>query len=168
MEISQGNIHVYQVDEKGNIWLTEILSESGCPYIVEYETAENKIISDYIAGLPGFGGSDKVLSVKIIDVIPPVIKCSLRKTETTEWGVDEKWYDGLNPIGKGITATDNIDGDLTAQIVSESKRTSNDEWYYGLIVVYSVTDSAGNTAKLTVRYDIDKACMEGYHVVSIE
>ena len=169
LEISQGNVNVNRVDDKGNVWLTENFVEAG------YESAENNVIVDYTAGLPGFGGSDRILSVKILDTVPPVIKCNLKisKVLDSAYYVDE-WYTGKNPIGKGITATDNVDGDLTAQIVNESRKISTsdgyyDDWCYGLVVVYSVTDSAGNKAQLTVTYDVDGACdYWEYRVVSVK
>lgn len=160
LNIDNGQVNIEKVDDDGNV----LVSAAGIPYMLEYETAENNVVTDYAAGLFGFGGSDRILSFKLSDTVPPVMKCNLQLRRP---------YGGKNPIGKGITASDDVDGDLTAKITNTSRQVANSEGYrdalfYGLEVVYSVADSAGNTSKLTVTYDVSEMCeVWEYRVVSV-
>lgn len=182
LEIDNGQVKVDKVDDKGRI----LMSVAESTYALEYETAENNAVANYAAGVYGFGGSDRILSFGILDTVPPVIKCNLvvgTMTEETRWDdgevtystVPKKEYNGRNPIGQGITASDNVDGDLTAKITNTSRRKADsdgifvEDQIYDLVVVYSVADSSGNTAELTVTYHCWVGCGDGntYYFYSV-
>ncbi len=48
---------------------------------------------------------------------------------------------------EGATAMDNVDGDITSQIVTENNVNTSESGYY--TVIYRVSDSSGNTAEAT-------------------
>ena len=67
--------------------------------------------------------------VVVADTLPPEIELVSNPDYITN--------PGLGYVEEGFTATDNYDGDVTAQVVSEQK---------GGVVIYTVTDSSGNKA----------------------
>lgn len=148
---SSGGIGVVNVDEDGNLWVTEEVEHVA--YIAVDETESGGVIESYTAGVPGFGGEDAKLEVEalLIDKTPPVLSCNL--------GVTNGWdpvYERANIVGFGITATDDVDGDITDRITNTQTRRGPfvaGESDYGLVVVYTVSDTAGNTATMTVSYD---------------
>ncbi len=160
--VKEGLVSAFEVDEDGNVWLCDVVDNG--TYVADGMSVENGSIAGYVAGVPGFGGSDQKLLVQfmLIDKEPPVLSCSLRLG----------WHEGRVSIGRGITAIDNVDGDITSSIKSKSTKTKSsrgqqDQWEYGLVVEYSATDAAGNTGGLIVTYDCKLFCGDEFQVVSI-
>lgn len=174
--VSSGSVQVFTTDEEGRVWLRDAVDDSTNTYIVIVDNAKenNGAIADYIAGVPGYGGSDDIISVYylIFDTEPPVLKCSLKRNTwyNTSWEVQI-------PIGYGITASDNVDGDITDRITYTSTKEQTDwqkqygysynDWEYRLTVVYSAKDTFGNVATLTVLYEFASYCEDLYKVVSV-
>ena len=83
------------------------------------------------------------------DNVPPVI--TLKGADTLLIPVDMSVLDYESTIYQepGFTATDNVDGDISAKVqVSEMKQLSQKYWYKN----YTVTDAAGNSASPKRRY----------------
>lgn len=168
--VSAGRVSVFKTDEEGNVWLLD--STDAGAYVVEGVTEEAGTVGGYSAGVPGFGGSDARLSVTymLFDSEPPVLSCSL----TVGRWYELSWTSTNVPIGRGITAVDNVDGDITDRITNTSNRVKNSwgekaDWAFGLVVEYSATDAAGNTGTLTVTYEYENMCGEaGFKVVSVK
>ncbi len=164
LTVDNGAINLFKVDEDGNQWLCG--EQNGGIYIIVNVKEENNRVIDYVAGVPGFGGSDVKVTVEylVIDKEPPALSCSL---ETGHW------YEDIT-FGKGITALDNVDGDITDQITYVKEQTKDSRgyrtsWECGYKVVYSATDAAGNTGTLTVLYDYEEDCgFDMYRVVKVE
>lgn len=156
-EVEQGKIKGFPAED-GLVWLCEVPDENGMALVAEYVNVENDWITDYLAGVPGFGGSDKKLSLVIKDVQAPKLECNLKKGKWTS----EK--DSRIPnFKKFVTATDNLDGDLTDQIIVDTSHIPH-EWNVvgadGYLdnakgyVIYTVTDSSGNISKLKVSFEL--------------
>lgn len=171
IDIKDGVVDIYSIDDYGNV----IVYEDKPKYVAENVASDGNVISDYIAGVPCFGGDDKKLSVVCKDLVPPVfnVSLSLSKLVQETHGSDTfKYYQGKYYMGKpgmsGITAEDNIDGDITDLItMKELERRVNiwgykDEYDYEVVMEYSVTDSSGNTAKLIVEYNVENPCWDDY------
>ena len=177
IKCTQGDVSVYKTDAKGNVWISEQITDNGFAYIAEYEKENNGVIDNYIAGVPELGGSDRTLSIGLLDVQAPVIKCN-RKLNEGEFIDDDEvvrnddW--DIVAIFDRISATDNADGNLTEKISYTSKKIPNsqngrqDDYDYGLIVTYSVTDRAGNVGTLKVTYDLEWPCGIWATVIAIE
>lgn len=73
--------------------------------------------------------AERVRHISVVDTTPPVIELGHKP------GYSASWLDGYSE--EGYTATDNVDGDITASVVREEKDGR---------IVYTVTDSSGNTA----------------------
>jgi len=80
------------------------------------------------------------------DITPPIIKLNGRSTVIINVG--DTYED------EGATAIDNVDGDLTDQIVVESNVNTSEAGIY--TVTYNVTDSFGNKAIKVIRTVIVK------------
>ena len=76
-----------------------------------------------------------------IDNIPPIISMI---------GADVRSARGLSYIDKGATAMDNVDGDVSANIVTTSNVNINSVGTY--LVKYNVSDGNGNEATEVIRY----------------
>ncbi|MBR5969545.1 MAG: hypothetical protein IK016_04275 [Lachnospiraceae bacterium] len=151
-----GGIGVVNVDEDGNLWVTEEDRETHVTHIALNETESGGVIDSYTAGVPGFGGDDAKLEVEriVIDKTPPVLSCSLGVTNG--W---EPYYERGNIVGFGISANDDVDGNITDRITStQTRRAAFVGGDYGLVVVYTVSDTAGNTSTMTVSYDHEFFC----------
>lgn len=191
VEASDGKVNVIKTDENGRAVLGE--SESGLSYVINGETAKDDILNGYIAGVPGFGGSERRLEVSALDNIPPQLKCELSLSRwETHSGVgsfgsysvtyaDGKAYYEVafnkpyrDITGYGIKAYDNLDGDLTDKIKAVSKRSSTDRGWGGiddhiLTVTYTVEDSSGNKSTMVVTYMGQQECeYKGYFVMSVK
>ena len=82
VEVKDGKIYVSGVDKNGRAVVGE--SDDGLSYVVDGEKIEDDSIIGYLAGVPGFGGSDKNVEVNVLDTEPPVLKCSLSTSIYTE------------------------------------------------------------------------------------
>jgi len=80
--------------------------------------------------------SDRSLTARFVDILPPVITLNGPAQAEVECG--ETWMD------PGWSASDNIDGDLTAQVVVTDPVNSAVPGEY--LVTYHVSDATGNTA----------------------
>jgi len=149
------NVKVYGTDANGGLWLNEETTENGCVPVAAYVNEDNGKIADFVFGVPFFGGSEKILDVSLSDVEPPVISCS------KNMGV---WYSGKPDYISGITAQDNMDGDITDRIQIDKSELDEGQWWTTGDVVYTVVDSAGNETKLTIWYNWDGACGDEYEI----
>lgn len=73
-------------------------------------------------------------TVKVVDSTKPTLKATIDEDEPSNWVT--------GPRDVKITATDNIDGDITSKIVKTEDAEKT---------IYSVTDSSGNKASLLLR-----------------
>ena len=80
-------------------------------------------------------------TVNVVDTTPPVITLLGSETETINWG--ESYVDA------GATASDNLDGDITASIVVLNDVNPAVLGTYA--VIYRVTDTSGNPAEQVFR-----------------
>lgn len=181
LDVKSGNVTVEEVDDNQNAWLSR---DGGNRGIIAIDIKENGgVLEDFKNGVPCFGGSDQKLELeaKMIDSTPPVLSSGFKPGQ---------WYSGYNRtesyddypdiIGYKISAIDDIDGDITERITHKAKKhpaydemvggMNMDNWFYGLTVIYTVTDDAGNTATMTVEYlkDYDLGWWWGWKCVSIE
>lgn len=93
--------------------------------------------------------SEVITAEEVMDTEKPVIKGKGIKNRTVYVGT--KKIDYL----KNVTATDNVDGTITDKIdVDDSKVNLNKAGTYK--VIYSVTDSAGNTTSITKKVVVKK------------
>lgn len=83
--------------------------------------------------------TDRSITARFVDVVPPVISLSGSLEVQVECG--DTWTD------PGWQATDNLDGDLTAQVVVTDPVNSSLPGIY--VVTYSVADAAGNSASVS-------------------
>lgn len=85
------------------------------------------------------------------DITAAQITDQTRPTITLVGDEPQAWTNGVTPyVDPGATATDDIDGDLTASIVADSSTVDVDtEGAY--TVTYNVVDSAGNAATQVTR-----------------
>lgn len=174
-----GNLKITGIDSEGNV---QIDGDNG-GYIISGIPTKNGEIDGYLIGVPGFGGSEHKIEVGMLDNEPPVFKCGLSTSGwktytafdgTTHKYADGKYYNVSNIIGYNITATDNMDGDITSKIeTSVSKGTHKDDVGWGvkdypLTVKYTVTDSVGNTSTMTVLYFYQQECdIYPWYVMSV-
>ncbi len=130
----------------------------------------------FVIGLCGTDVKLQLSSPKSVPVI--TVDLILANVESYSWGAETYYYlsgqeYGGVPDRKGITASDEYDGDLTSKIQKNQKRIKsfngyNDDWNYGLEVEYTVTNSFGNQASVTVVYDVMDECgWMGYYVYKI-
>lgn len=128
-------------------------------------------------GVPCMGATDNILKVDTVceDTEPPVIECSL-KVGGLYWIEDIPSYQ-FYPFMAGISAHDNIDGDITQKIKYTSTKSEDKMWddydiilSYTNTIVYTVTDAAGNKAKLTVVSEVYEYYCDwpAYRVISIK
>ena len=82
-----------------------------------------------------FFETEKEIQVKVVDIVPPELKLN--------GDIELSLYVGDKYEEKGATASDNVDGDLTASISVEPQVDTSKEGTVDL--TYSVTDSSGNT-----------------------
>ncbi len=146
-QAEKGALYAYKTDENGNVWLLEELSESGCAYVANYVKESNGRIVDYLAGVLGFGGEDKMVDISLLDGEAPVFKCSLKPNiyyENSDYSKPD--------LMRGISATDNVDGDLTDKIVIDTSVIPNSWNGQQVGVTYTVVDAAGNKAEMIVYY----------------
>ena len=184
-DTKEGKVTSYKTGEDGSLWLEEKAGESGCILAAEYEEVINGIISDYLAGVPGFGGSDKVLELTLKDVEAPVISWTLSK----DWmpALEDKNFRIQYSFKKGIKAMDNIDGDISSNVLVSTDIDLNDySWWQnhrsGMVnlspsvsapgytgeVIYRITDSSGNIASYKAVYEFYEACGVGVRLKSLE
>lgn len=83
--------------------------------------------------------ADRVLEARFVDIIPPVISLNGSPQVSVECG--DAW------VEPGWTASDNIDGDLTAQVSVTDPVNSSVPGIY--TIVYSVSDAAGNSSSVS-------------------
>lgn len=176
----KGAVKALDTDSQGNAVVA--LKDGKPAYGVKDAKVSNNVIDSYTAGVNGFGGSDEKLLIELLDSTPPVIKCSLKKAtfeRLPAWDggtflePKSNYYDRKSIVGYGITAEDDVDGDLTDQIQYTQKRKAsingyNDNGEYGLEVEYTVSDQAGNVGHLTVEYLYVDWCEDIWCLVSME
>lgn len=201
-DVKSGKVVAFKTDDNGGIWLNEVAGENGCVLTAEYVENLNGVIGNYLAGVPGFGGSDKELIVAMKDVTPPVITCNPGKGWTGNWhGIEESYADGVYTayydFMKGVAAIDNIDGDITSQVIYESdinlmgasnwigshyetitytytyadgsvKKVDEQQLVHDGYVIYTVTDAAGNKATIRVTYSLFAKCGASIKVSKVE
>ena len=171
LQMESGALKVLSVNADGQVEVSE-------GYEALNTSGSGDVVADYVGGVPGFGGNDVKLVLERLDNEPPVFSTDLKMASygNNSYGpyVDGYYYERADIIGLGITATDNIDGDVTDKIeYTETKGPSvsgdQNQWEYSMVVVYTVTDTAGNTASLTVKYEKQDFCDEPiWYVVSID
>ena len=83
--------------------------------------------------------SDRSLSARFVDIMPPVITLNDSTQMQVECG--DNWTD------PGWQASDNIDGDLTANVIVTDPVNSSLPSVY--VITYTVSDAAGNSASVS-------------------
>ena len=153
LQVDKGSVKIHQVDEKGYLRLDDNVTEKGCALIVKDAEEKEGHKSDYIMGIPGFGGSDETLNIVLWDVTPPVMKTGLY--------VGDGWTGAETSATEFIyafSAYDSNDGDLSNAIVVDT--SAFPAWIPNQVikgdVVYSVSDAAGNTSSITVGFEAEK------------
>jgi len=130
---TNGNLDITGVDQDGKV---QIPGDKG-GYVIDGIATKDGAVDGYALGVPGFGGSDTKIEVAMLDSEPPVLKCGLSvskwKTFSLPYGggtikyADGKYYNVGDIVGYNITATDNIDGDLTVSRNHAILRYNKDE-----------------------------------------
>lgn len=94
--------------------------------------------------------TDKIVTVYVIDDIAPVINVP-NETIKVSASKNLSWEETLS----GITATDNVDGELTSSIVKSEDTYANNRYFLGTYKrVIQVTDSSGNVAQATINIEV--------------
>ena len=102
----------------------------------------NLPLTNYLLELEGNPAVQVIRTVNVTsDVTPPVI--TLLGANPVNMAVGSSYTDA------GATATDNIDGDLTANIITINTVNTNLAGIYS--VTYNVSDAAGNPAVQVIR-----------------
>jgi len=103
----------------------------------------------------GLFSAGKTRTVHVEDETPPML---ILDTRPEDLMIGDAWEDGYS-------ATDDLDGDLTAQVVVEGAVDTSAEGVYTL--VYTVADAAGNTARAerTVRVADEVEPVQGSKIV---
>ena len=108
-------------------------------YLITYSVTDNA------------GNSASITRTVVVnDTAPPVI--SLAGNATISVGFGTTFSD------PGATATDAVDGDLTSSIIATGSVNTSTEGTYS--IVYSVSDSAGNSASVTLSVEVNKIYFE--------
>ena len=108
--------------------------------IISQEILEDEsVILHYVVSDKAGNTAEKERYIMVRDLTPPEITLNGEAEISIRYGADFE--------DPGVTALDDKDGDLTGQVTIEGQVDSETPGTYEL--VYSVTDSAGNTSSIT-------------------
>ena len=134
---------------------------------VDINTIGTYIVSYNVADASGNNAATVTRTVNITDGIAPVI--TLLGNASEDHTLGQLYAD------PGVSATDNLDGDISANVITSGTIDINTEGAY--VLSYDVTDSAGNTAvtisrtvnvvsPITITIEAETATIGGSHIVS--
>ena len=128
---------------------TSITAEAGAPIVIPTPTREVYNFLGWYNGEVKFEQTTMpkeniTLVAKWEEIEIPVVQDTVLPIINIEGGLETKlnWGKEFNPL-KGVTANDNVDGDVTNKIVVEGE--VNNKKYGTYKLTYTVSDEAGNT-----------------------